>query len=90
MKMLLLLSIIIALLVSDIYAQKTKKKTKGKIVYKYKKYEKFDFEDLEVKGDSSTPGDLSINPRFNIKFKNNLPDKKRFDEEMWDSVDSIQ
>jgi hypothetical protein len=87
-KLVLLLSLITG---NFLFAQKRKTPNKkGKVIYKYKKFEKFDFEDLEVKGDSSTPGDLSINPRFNIKFKNNLPVKDKFDEEIWDSIDSIQ
>ena len=44
---------------------------KGKVTYKYKKYEKFDFEDMVIEGDMGSPGDLSISPRFQRKFKEN-------------------
>ena len=45
------------------------KKPKQKIIYKYKKYEKFDFEDLIIEGETGNPGDLSIAPRYQRRFK---------------------
>jgi len=58
--------------------------------YKYKKYEKFDFNAFSVQGDSSSPGDISVNPRFRVKFNNKLPEKKSFDKEALDALDMIQ
>ncbi len=58
--------------------------------YKYKKFEKFDFNKMSVAGDSSSPGDISINPRFRVRFKNKLPEKKSFNTEVLDSLDMIQ
>jgi hypothetical protein len=34
-----------------------------KIIYEYKKYEKFDLGDLEIKGQLIAPGDLSVRER---------------------------
>lgn len=66
------------------------KKRKSKVIYKYKKFESFDFENISVEGDSSTPGDISVNPRFRVRFKNKLPEKKSFNTEVIDSIDMIQ
>ena len=64
--------------------------SKGKVVYKYKKYQKFDFEDLVVDGDSGKPGDISITSRFQKKFRNNLPYRRNFHPEMIRSIESVR
>jgi len=61
-----------------------------KIIYKYKQYEKFDFEDLVVEGETGSPGDLSIIPRYQRKFKNKLPYKRNFIPEMKKGIERIQ
>lgn len=61
-----------------------------KIIYKYKKYQKFDFEDLVIEGETGSPGDLSIAPRYQRKFKNKLPYRKNFNAEMRKSVERIR
>lgn len=78
--------LIMAFLLSSvaIFAQK-----KGRVIYKYKKYERFDFDALDVEGTSSAPGDLSIGPRFKNKFKNKIPERKNFNREMQKAIDSI-
>ena len=67
-----------------------KEKKMQKIIYKYKKYEKFDFEDLSIEGESGYPGDLSILPRYKVKFTNNLPYKLNFNAEIKKSVERIR
>ena len=62
---------------------------KGKVVYEYKKYERFDFEALDVQGQKGSPGDLSIGSRFGTQFKNKIPSKPNFNREMKKSIDSI-
>ncbi len=62
---------------------------KKKVNYKYKKYERFDFDALDVEGERSSPGDLSIETRFKSKFKNKIPERKNFDRQMKKAVDSI-
>ena len=76
--------IIFAILFSPLTIGKSKK-----IKYKYKKYEKFDFEVMNVSGSNSSPGDLSIGPRFKKKFKNKIPERKNFNKEMRKAVNSI-
>ncbi len=60
-----------------------------KVIYKYKQYEKFDFEDLMIEGDQGNPGDISVNPRFKKAFQNRLPEKRNFNREIRSAVESI-
>lgn len=62
---------------------------KAKINYEYKKFERFDFEALDVEGQRNSPGDLSIGSRFATQFKNKIPGKKNFNREMKKAIDSI-
>jgi hypothetical protein len=49
-----------------------------KIIYKYKKYEKFDLGNLEVKGKVIAPGDLSVRQRRRRRFKRDLYRRENF------------
>lgn len=62
----------------------------GKVVYEYKKYQKFDFEDLSLSGDIGSPGDISISPRYQLKFKNKLPYRKNFNPEIVKGVERVR
>lgn len=64
--------------------------SKQKIIYEYKKYEKFDFEDLVIEGEIGSPGDLSITPRYQKKFNNQLPYRKNFNAEIKNAVERIR
>lgn len=61
-----------------------------KVVYKYRKYEKFDFDALDVSGQNSSPGDLSISPRFRKRFKNKLPERENFNLEIRNSISRLR
>ena len=63
---------------------------KEKIIYQYKKYQKFDFENLEIEGESGGPGDLSIDRRFQYQFKNKLPYRKNFNPEIRKSIERVR
>lgn len=78
----LILILIIAFSMGNVFAQK-------KTNYKYKKYERFDFDALDVEGARSTPGDLSIGQRLKRKYKNKLPERKNFNGEMKRAIDTI-
>lgn len=65
-------------------------KEQPKVKYEYKKYEKFDFDDLVIQGETGSPGDLSIVPRYQRKFKNELPYRKNFNAEMRKSLERIR
>ena len=74
----------------NVFGQGGKDVQVPKIIYKYKKYQKFDFEDLVIEGETGSPGDLSIIPRYQRKFKNRLPYRKNFNAEIRKSVERIR
>ncbi len=84
--------LIFILIATSAFAQEPETKTKDgkKVIYKYKQFEKFDFDDLSVEGEDGSPGDLSINPRFQKEFKNELPYRKNFNPEMLKSLDTVK
>lgn len=63
---------------------------KKKVNYTYKKFERFDFDALDVEGGVGSPGDLSISPRFRKEFKNKIPERKNFNKEIIQSIDGIR
>ena len=65
------------------------KEGEQKIIYKYKQFEKFDFDEIGVEGDKGIPGDLSILPRYQKYFKNRLPYRKNFNPEIRKSVERV-
>ena len=73
---------ILCFLLCGVGTAMAEKENKGKIVYKYKMYEKFDLEDISVDGETGSPGDLSILNRYQRKFKNKLPYRKNFKPEI--------
>jgi hypothetical protein len=75
---------------TSVEAQKSKRKRpKKNTIYKYKKYEKFDFDDILVEGDVGSPGDITVTPRFQRTYLNALPERKNFNYEINNAVDSL-
>ncbi len=64
--------------------------SKSNIRYEYKKYEKFDFDEIGVEGEAGSPGDLSISPRLRKEFRNKLPERENFNQEMKKAIDGIR
>ncbi|WP_408098682.1 hypothetical protein ACJVC5_07150 [Peredibacter sp. HCB2-198] len=64
--------------------------TKPNVRYEYKKFEKFDFEEIGVEGEAGAPGDISISPRLRKEFKNKLPERPNFNKEMKKAVEGIR
>lgn len=81
------LLILIALISIQVHAQEKKGKS---IRYEYKKFEKFDFDEIGVEGEAGSPGDLSINPRARNEFRNKLPERTNFNREIKKSVEVIR
>ncbi len=76
----------IALLISvSAFAQE-----KSNVRYEYKKFEKFDFDEIGVEGEAGSPGDISVSPRLRKEFSNKLPEKRNFNKEMKKAVDGIR
>ncbi|MBY0516743.1 MAG: hypothetical protein K2P81_07540 [Bacteriovoracaceae bacterium] len=61
-----------------------------KVVYEYKKYEKFDFEEIGVEGQSGAPGDLSVAPTPKKDYANRLPERKDFLNQMRKAASGIR
>lgn len=62
----------------------------GNVIVKYKKYEKFDLGDLEIKGNVIAPGDLTVRDRGVTKFSRKLFDRFDFDREIEEHVRSLR
>ncbi|MDD0852427.1 hypothetical protein HBN50_04925 [Halobacteriovorax sp. GB3] len=63
---------------------------KEKIIYKYKKFESFDFENIVIEGETGAPDSLSISPRFAKRFKNRLPYRKNFNAEIRKGIERVR
>ena len=61
-----------------------------RVIYEYKKFEKFDFEEIGVEGQSGAPGDLSVAPTPKKNYENRLPERKDFLKEMRKSASGIR
>jgi hypothetical protein len=62
---------------------------KAKVKYEYKKFERFDFDALDVQGTKGAPGELSIPTRLKSKYKNKLPERRHFNREMKRAIDTV-
>lgn len=62
----------------------------GKTIYRYKKFEKLEFEDLTIEGSGESDSDLSLVSRFQKKFKNRLPYRTNFNPEIKRSLERVR
>lgn len=61
-----------------------------KVIYQYKKYERFDLGNLEVKGQLIAPGDISVRERERRRFELDLYSRKDFDAFIKKDVESLR
>lgn len=61
-----------------------------KVIYTYKQYEKFDFDDLNIEGDTGAPSDLSITPGYEKTYRNRLPYRKSFTVEIKKGIERVR
>ena len=61
-----------------------------KVIYVYKQFEKLDFDDLNIEGDTGAPGDLSISPIHEKRFTNRLPYRKSFTVEIKKGIERVR
>ena len=54
----------------------------GKVVYKYKAYERFDLGDMEIKGELIAPGDLTVKERSTRFFSRELYNRTKYSKEL--------
>lgn len=65
-------------------------KSESKVIYQYKKYEKFDLGNLEVKGQLIAPGDISVRERERKRFELDLYTRKNFDPFQKKDIESLR
>ena len=82
---LLILSLLMMIFTISALAQ-----DKKNVRYEYKKFEKFDFDEIGVEGEAGAPGDISVSPRLRNEFKNKLPERVNFNKEMNQAIDGIR
>ncbi len=87
MKTLLIISSLLIAL--EVLAQDAPK-TESKVIYQYKKYEKFDLGNLEVKGQLIAPGDISVRERERKRFELDLYSRKNFDPFQKKDIESLR
>lgn len=63
---------------------------KEKVIYQYKKYEKFDLGNLEVKGQLIAPGDISVRERERKRFELDLYTRKDFDSFIQKDIETLR
>lgn len=61
-----------------------------KVVYKYKKFEEINLDEISVEGDMGAPGEITISERYLRSFANKLPNKPNFNFEMMRSLERIR
>ncbi len=74
----------------DMQAQERGSFKKGRTIYKYRKYQKFDFEDLTIDGERGLPDALSVSRGNRFKYKNRLPYRKNFNPEIKKGIERIR
>lgn len=89
MKTLLVLTLLAS---STLFAQDEASGQVGnkKVIYTYKQYEKFDFDDLNIEGDTGAPSDISISPIHEKRFTNRLPYRKSFTMEIKKGIERVR
>ena len=75
--------ILFTLLFSAVSAQE-------KIVYKYKKFEHINLDEISIDGDLGAPGEISVSQRYLRKFKNKIPSKPNFNLEMMKGLERVR
>ena len=68
----------------------SKSKVKEKVIYKYKKFEEINLDEINVDGELGAPGEITISRRYLKRFKNRLPSKPNFDFEMMKGLERIR
>lgn len=61
-----------------------------KVIYEYKKYEKFDLGNLEVQGELIAPGDISVRERDRKKFNLNFFERKDFNSFVKQDIEAFR
>lgn len=80
----------LSLLIASVAIAQDAPKTDQKVIYQYKKYEKFDLGNLEVKGQLIAPGDISVRERERKRFELDLYTRKNFEPFQKKDIESLR
>jgi hypothetical protein len=61
-----------------------------KIIYTYKQFEKFDFDDLTIEGEAGAPNDISVSSMHERPYSNRLPYRKSFTVEIKKGIERVR
>ena len=61
-----------------------------KVIYTYKQFEKFDFDDLTIEGEAGAPNDLTITSMHEKPYSNRLPYRKSFTVEIKKGIERVR
>lgn len=78
------------LLLSLVTISEAHSEAKDKTIYQYKKYEKFDLGNLEVKGELVAPGDISVRERERKRFEMQLESRRDFERFIEKDIQSLR
>lgn len=81
---------IIIIVLSFFISQEIKAETKEQVIYEYKKYEKFDLGNLEVKGELIAPGDISVRERDRKRFSSDFYIRDSFKQQILDDIKALR
>jgi hypothetical protein len=82
--------IFIILFVCSVVYAKDEKVEHKKVIYTYKQYEKFDFDDLDIDANAGAPNDLSVSPGHEKRYANRLPYRKTFTTEIRKGIERVR
>ncbi len=71
-------------------SQGLKAEVREQVIYEYKKYEKFDLGNLEVKGELIAPGDISIRERNRKRFSSDFYVRDSFKPQILEDIKSLR
>ena len=71
-------------------ANKVNNDENKKVIYTYKQFEKFDFDDLNIEAEAGAPNDLSVSPIHEKRYSNRLPYRKTFTTEIRKGVERVR
>jgi len=81
---------ILFMLMSLAISSHVKSQGTEQVIYEYKKYEKFDLGNLEVKGELIAPGDISVRERDRKRFSTDFYIRDSFKAQILDDIKSLR
>lgn len=84
------MKILIVIIISFIVSKGIRAEIKEQVIYEYKKYEKFDLGNLEVKGELIAPGDISVRERDRKRFSTEFYIRDSLNEQVLEDIKNLR